>query len=123
MISRYLKDLQKEQMGNKDARTRLMNEILTNIRSIKVCLRALNIPHCQLTAFVGSSTAGRKLSAKKSIRVSDQDWLLRRTKLNLDLDPSSEQQRAENAPKDRNLQRLFVLLLVFNALPRRFCNV
>lgn len=37
VISRYLKDLQKEQMKNKDARSRLMNEILTNIRSIKVC--------------------------------------------------------------------------------------
>ncbi|KAJ9104123.1 hypothetical protein QFC19_004107 [Naganishia cerealis] len=35
-LSRYLKKLQKEQMSNKDARTRLMNEILTNIRSIKL---------------------------------------------------------------------------------------
>jgi hypothetical protein len=35
-IARKLKELQKEQMKNKDARTRLMNEILTNIKSIKV---------------------------------------------------------------------------------------
>ncbi len=35
-IARKLKGLQKEQMKNKDARTRLMNEILSNIKSIKV---------------------------------------------------------------------------------------
>lgn len=35
-IAKRLKDMQKEQMKNKDARTRLMNEILSNIKSIKL---------------------------------------------------------------------------------------
>ncbi|OCK85487.1 multidrug resistance-associated protein 1 [Lepidopterella palustris CBS 459.81] len=36
LIARVMKTLQKEQMANKDARTRLMTEILTNMRSIKL---------------------------------------------------------------------------------------
>lgn len=36
-------------MGNKDARTRLMNEILTNIRSIKVCKREPSVVDLGLT--------------------------------------------------------------------------
>lgn len=35
-LARKLKALQKQQMKNKDARTRLMNEILSNIKSIKL---------------------------------------------------------------------------------------
>ncbi len=35
-IARKQKQLQKEQMVNKDTRTRLMNEILSNIKSIKL---------------------------------------------------------------------------------------
>ena len=35
-IARYMKKLQKIQMGNKDARTRLMTEILNNMKSIKL---------------------------------------------------------------------------------------
>lgn len=36
LIARIMKTLQKEQMKNKDARTRLMTEILNNIKSIKL---------------------------------------------------------------------------------------
>ena len=35
-LARLMKRLQKEQMGNKDARTKLMTEILNNIKSIKL---------------------------------------------------------------------------------------
>ncbi|EJU05282.1 hypothetical protein DACRYDRAFT_74445 [Dacryopinax primogenitus] len=36
LVARYQKKLQQRQMANKDARTRLMSEILANIRSIKL---------------------------------------------------------------------------------------
>ncbi|KAH0538245.1 hypothetical protein FGG08_005164 [Glutinoglossum americanum] len=36
LIARFMKTLQKEQMKNKDARTRLMTEILNNMKSIKL---------------------------------------------------------------------------------------
>jgi ATP-binding cassette subfamily C (CFTR/MRP) protein 1 len=36
LIARFMKSLQKRQMGNKDARTRLMTEILNNMKSIKL---------------------------------------------------------------------------------------
>lgn len=36
LLARYMKKLQKTQMGNKDARTRLMTEILNNMKSIKL---------------------------------------------------------------------------------------
>lgn len=36
LIARMMKTLQKKQMGNKDARTRLMTEILNNMKSIKL---------------------------------------------------------------------------------------
>lgn len=36
LIARFMKTLQREQMSNKDARTRLMTEILNNIKSIKL---------------------------------------------------------------------------------------
>ena len=36
LLARYMKKLQKVQMGNKDARTRLMSEILNNMKSIKL---------------------------------------------------------------------------------------
>ena len=36
VLARYMKKLQKRQMGNKDARTRLMTEILNNMKSIKL---------------------------------------------------------------------------------------
>ena len=36
LIARFMKSLQKTQMGNKDARTRLMTEILNNMKSIKL---------------------------------------------------------------------------------------
>lgn len=36
VAARIMKNLQKEQMKNKDARTRLINEIITNMKSIKL---------------------------------------------------------------------------------------
>ena len=36
LLARYMKKLQKRQMSNKDARTRLMSEILNNMKSIKL---------------------------------------------------------------------------------------
>ena len=36
VLARYMKKLQKIQMGNKDSRTRLMSEILNNMKSIKL---------------------------------------------------------------------------------------
>ena len=36
LLARYMKKLQKIQMGNKDSRTRLMTEILNNMKSIKL---------------------------------------------------------------------------------------
>lgn len=36
VIARLQTRMQKRQMGNRDARTRLMNEILNNIKSIKL---------------------------------------------------------------------------------------
>ena len=36
LLARYMKKLQKRQMGNKDSRTRLMTEILNNMKSIKL---------------------------------------------------------------------------------------
>ncbi|KAF2418923.1 multidrug resistance-associated protein 1 [Tothia fuscella] len=36
LIARFMKSLQKQQMGNKDSRTRLMTEILNNMKSIKL---------------------------------------------------------------------------------------
>jgi ATP-binding cassette, subfamily C (CFTR/MRP), member 1 len=44
LIARLMKSLQKTQMGNKDARTRLMTEILNNMKSIKL--------HAWTTAFM-----------------------------------------------------------------------
>lgn len=35
-VARFMKNLQKIQMKNKDARTRLMTEILNNMKSIKL---------------------------------------------------------------------------------------
>ncbi|KAJ9099303.1 hypothetical protein QFC21_004184 [Naganishia friedmannii] len=67
VISRYLKDLQKEQMKNKDARSRLMNEILTNIRSIK--LRGRLLARLRVMPVDFSFTDGRRLSARKYLRM------------------------------------------------------
>ncbi|KAI9706829.1 MAG: hypothetical protein M1820_004800 [Bogoriella megaspora] len=48
VIARIMKKLQKEQMGNKDSRTRLMTEILNNMKSIKL--------YAWTTAFINKLT-------------------------------------------------------------------
>lgn len=42
LIAKVMKNLQKRQMKTKDARTRLMTEILNNMKSIKVSIQSSN---------------------------------------------------------------------------------
>jgi len=48
LIARLQTRMQKRQMKNKDSRTRLMNEILNNIKSIKLYSRSLAFPLMEL---------------------------------------------------------------------------
>lgn len=98
-IARYQTKLQRQQMKNKDARTRIMSELLANIRSIKL--------------YAWEDSFAQKLFQVRNENGQFDSFVLPRS-LTLTYDS-----RARHAAQDGIPERYLQLLVVVHSLRRR----